>query len=59
MSKDFKLIAFRGKARTLRSWVLHTGLKIATIQTRLKRGWTIEQTLTEPRDESRVRKEIR
>ena len=37
-----------GKRKTLAQWADYTGIDLSTIWSRLKRGWDIDRTLTEP-----------
>ena len=38
-----------GKRLTIKEWAMATGLTWQAIDARLRRGWTVERTLTEPR----------
>ena len=42
-------IEFNGKKQTIRQWERELGFPRHLIQSRLKRGWTIEQALTTPK----------
>lgn len=41
-------LTFKGHTRTITQWCKHTGLTPVAINTRLKSGWTVERTLSEP-----------
>lgn len=41
-------ITFNGETKTLSDWALTIGINRLTLQSRLKRGWTIEKALTTP-----------
>lgn len=41
-----RLITYKGVTKTLAQWSNSTGISSATIRERLRRGWTIEQSLT-------------
>jgi hypothetical protein len=41
-------IEFRGVVKSYAAWAEETGIPWACISQRLKRGWTVEQALTEP-----------
>jgi hypothetical protein len=41
-------ITYQGQTHTLQEWATITGLSSSTINQRLKRGWTVEQTLKAP-----------
>ena len=43
-----KRITFKGETHTLSEWAKITGLSVGTINSRLRRGWTVERMLTEP-----------
>lgn len=43
-----RLITYAGKTRTVMEWVRCTGISNAAILHRLKRGWSIHDTLTTP-----------
>lgn len=47
-TRSNNLITFGGKTQCLKGWSEEVGLKPDTIWRRLKRGWTIEKSLTEP-----------
>lgn len=40
-------LTFNGKTQTLAEWAEETSIPYFTLHTRLRRGWSIEQTLTE------------
>lgn len=40
-------LEFNGRSQTLNEWAAETGLAVDTIRCRLKRGWSVEKTLTE------------
>jgi hypothetical protein len=44
------LLTYDGETRTAAEWARITGLNVATIRQRKKRGWTDEQILTTPPD---------
>lgn len=44
--KDAGTFAFNGEQRTLREWSALTGIKLATIRSRLGRGWPVERALS-------------
>ena len=39
-------LTFSGKTRTVAQWANATGIKVHTLQMRLRSGWTVERTLT-------------
>lgn len=41
-----KYVTYHGKTKTITQWSRLVGISASTISQRLKRGWTIEQTLT-------------
>lgn len=41
-------LEYQGNKRTIREWAYITGLPDRTIFSRLRRGWSIEDTLTKP-----------
>jgi hypothetical protein len=41
-------IEFRGERRTLAEWANVLGVSLGTLHNRIKLGWTVERTLTEP-----------
>lgn len=43
-----RLISYNGKKQNIAQWVKETGLSYNCIRSRLKRGWDIKKTLTEP-----------
>lgn len=43
-----KRLTYNGKTQSLSEWADATGIAHATIEGRLKRGWSIERALTEP-----------
>jgi len=43
-----RLITFNGRTQPQSAWQEETGLMWDTIYTRLKRGWSVEKTLTTP-----------
>jgi hypothetical protein len=45
---DNRLLTFNGQTRTLAEWVETSGLSLATLQGRLRMGWTDEQILATP-----------
>lgn len=42
-------ITWRGQTRCIAEWAEHVGLTRSTISQRLRAGWTVDRTLTEPR----------
>lgn len=46
--KNIKMIEHAGHRRTMREWARHLGMHHTTIIDRLKKGWTVEATLTTP-----------
>lgn len=46
--KTNRLIQYKGKIKTLLEWAETAKLNYSTLQTRLKRGWSIEKSLTTP-----------
>lgn len=48
-------ITFRGETHSVREWASIYGLAAPTVQSRLRSGWSIEQALTMPPDESKQR----
>lgn len=44
-----RLITYRGKTQCIADWSIELGIKRKTIQGRLRRGWTVERALTEPK----------
>lgn len=53
-TRSTKLIEFRGERMGLNAWARKLGMTHAAIQGRIRRGWSLERTLTQPK-----RKEIR
>lgn len=49
-----KLYEYDGKTLTLPEWSKETGVSAATLRRRLRAGWTLERTLTEPARKSPV-----
>lgn len=47
------LVTFNGKTKNIQEWANLLGFEYATLWTRLKRGWSIERTLTTPIRNSR------
>lgn len=47
-TKLARLIAFQGEALSVMEWSKRTGISAGTISARLKNGWSVERTLTEP-----------
>ena len=45
---DNRMLTFQGKTQSMMDWVRETGLPKSTIQKRLKRGWSVQKTLSEP-----------
>lgn len=45
--RNNKRLFFNGEEHTMSEWAEITGIKVGTIHSRLKRGWTVEKTLTE------------
>lgn len=45
---DNRLLTLRGETKTLAEWVESTGFSLATLQGRVREGWTDERILTEP-----------
>lgn len=43
-----KLLSFRGETKCQSDWAAATGLSAQLINQRLKNGWSVERTLTEP-----------
>lgn len=41
-------VAFNGRSMTLKEWAEHTGISYGTIASRLRNGWTLDETLTTP-----------
>jgi hypothetical protein len=41
-----RLLTLRGETRCLHDWCEHLGIPIQTVYSRLKAGWSVEQTLT-------------
>lgn len=48
-----KSFSFAGKTQPLSYWARELGIRTRTLQERLRRGWSIERTLTEPSHEPR------
>jgi len=46
--RNNRLLTFNGRTLCMSKWAEETGLSSCTIHYRLKRGWTVEQTLTMP-----------
>jgi len=42
------IVEFNGESLTINQWAEKTGINSTTIHQRIKRGWSIEQILTEP-----------
>ena len=47
-NRNARLLTLRGKTMTATEWSYETGIGRETIYARLKRGWTVKQTLTTP-----------
>jgi hypothetical protein len=45
--RNTHLLTFRGETMTKRQWALRLGIGYATVQYRLKAGWSVERTLTQ------------
>ena len=45
---DNKIISFNGEKLTMAQWSKKTGIAYAAIQRRIRDGWPLERTLTEP-----------
>ena len=50
--RNNRLIEFRGETKTMTDWCETFGFRTDTVWRRLKRGWSIEEALTKPLDES-------
>lgn len=46
--RDNRLLVFNGVTRCVTEWIEELNLPAAAIQNRLRRGWSVERTLTEP-----------
>ena len=46
--RNNKTLTHDGKTATIAEWSILTKIKDAVIRTRLKRGWSVEKTLTTP-----------
>ena len=42
------ILTLRGKSMTISQWSAETGIKDCTISERIRRGWSVEKTLTTP-----------
>lgn len=42
------MLTYDGKTQSMSAWVEETGISKGAIQTRIKMGWSVEKTLTEP-----------
>jgi hypothetical protein len=51
-------IEYRGEVRTLVEWSEVIGIPPATLRARMKRGWTVESTMTRPVDTKKRRNSI-
>lgn len=51
--RNSKLITFRNQTKTLSTWSEILGIKTSTIQTRIRAGWSIEDTLSKPINKSK------
>ena len=53
--KDYELaqyhLEYNGERHSIPEWSKITGIKEITIRARLKRGWSVEKTLSEPTQE--------
>ena len=49
---DNCMLTYKGKTQSMMDWVRETGLPKSTIQKRLKRGWSVEKSLSEPVQET-------
>jgi hypothetical protein len=47
--KDARLITYNGEEKPLKQWAEEFGLEYYTLDARIKRGWSVERALTEPR----------
>ncbi len=48
--RDNRLLTLNGETRPMIVWAEEVGLPYETIQSRLRRGWTVERSLTAPVD---------
>lgn len=46
--RNNKFLTFNGETRTISEWSRHCGFKTGVIYQRLKRGWSVEKTLSTP-----------
>lgn len=46
--RSARFLTFRGETKAIWQWAEATGFSRATIEGRLKKGWSVERTLTEP-----------
>lgn len=49
------LLTYNGRTLTIAQWSEETEIPYATLLTRIKRGWSVERSLTEPIKKKRVR----
>jgi hypothetical protein len=47
-TRNNRNITFNGRTQCMMAWANETGIKYMTILFRLRYGWTVERTLTEP-----------
>jgi hypothetical protein len=47
-AKNEVIVSHEGRAQTLSHWALETGIKLDTLHSRLRLGWSVEKTLTTP-----------
>ena len=50
------LLSYNGKEQTIAKWAEETGLDWMVIYDRIRHGWTVERTLTEPLNVSQITK---
>jgi len=43
-----RLLTYKGKTKTLKQWVDTTGIKMSTIQTRLRKGMSFKDAIEKP-----------
>ncbi|MBW4483024.1 MAG: hypothetical protein KME14_10810 [Tildeniella torsiva UHER 1998/13D] len=53
-----KTLTYQGKTQTYAEWAAETGIKQSTLIGRVKAGWPVERTLTEPARSGRRKKPV-
>jgi hypothetical protein len=45
-TRQNRIIEFAGVSKTLSQWAEEAGLKVGTLHARLKKGWTVKESIT-------------